>query len=137
MKPRFLAYSLLAVAVAGCSSGSAITFPELHPVKGVVKAGGKTSGGGFLQCVPEGGPNDYIIGSTVADDGTFTLSTSHKDDKSGDRKSGVPAGKYKVTYNPPLGDQTVGPPTEPIQVTKLLIVQAGDNDVIIEVPRKK
>ncbi len=137
VKVRYLAWSALAALAAGCSSGSAITFPELHPVKGVVKAGEKLIAGGFIQCVPEGGVNEYIVGGVVADDGTFTLSTSHKDDKAGDRKTGVPAGKYKVTFNAPQGDQTAGPPAQPIQVAQLLTVNPGENNVTIEVPKKK
>ncbi len=128
----------LAVAVVGCSSNPATTLPEVYATKGVVKRNGKPVTGGFVQLQAENATGaDHVISGDVGPDGTFVLATFHALDRMGERKAGVPAGKYKVTYSAVPGDQTTGRPTPPIQLPQLVTVEAGENNLVIELPPKK
>jgi hypothetical protein len=136
---RRLHYSLvLALFLPGCDTATKQPdFPDLHPVKGVVKLAGKPVNRGVVQftSVPE--RPEFLVNSEVGDDGTFTLSTVRTTDKRGERKPGAPPGRYRVTYSPPLGDQTAGPVGEPITAPQLVTVSAGTNELTIELPKKK
>lgn len=128
----------LAVALlAGCGGGAnQPSFPELHPVKGVVKRGGQPVVGGSVRFTPDPDRPEFLINSEVQKDGTFTLSTVRTTDTHGERKSGAPVGKYKVTYEPPLGNQTAGGQMNPIDVPTPVSVTAGDNTLTVELPKK-
>lgn len=129
----------LAAVLVGCGSGpTQPDFPDLHPVKGVVKKGGQPVKGGSIQFNSDPPKPEFLINSDVADDGTFALSTVRTTDKNGERKSGAPAGNYKVTYSPPFGNQTtVAGPVTPIDLPKPVNVAAGTGDLTIELPGKK
>ncbi|HEY1188491.1 MAG TPA: hypothetical protein VGE74_12640, partial [Gemmata sp.] len=104
-----LAFAALAAALLGCGKDpSQPGFPDLHPVKGVVKRGGQPVSKGTVQFTPDPAKSDFLVNSEVGADGTFTLTTVRTTDSRGERKPGAPAGKYKVTFTPPLGDQTAG-----------------------------
>jgi hypothetical protein len=136
---RALLFCLFAVGLlSGCggSGGKQPDFPDLHPVKGTVTRGGAPVKGGAVQFAPDPARPDFLINSEVGPDGTFALSTVRTTDKSGERKSGAPAGSYKVTFTPPLGDQTAGGAVNPIELTKPVTVTAGNNDLTIELPKK-
>lgn len=129
---------LLALALfAGCGSGDQPKFPELSPVKGVVQRGGQPVKGGVIRFTPDPDKPEFLTNSEVGADGTYSLSTVRTTDKSGERKSGAPPGKYKVTYTPPLGDQAAGGDMSPIPIAAPVEVKAGENDLKIDVPTKK
>jgi hypothetical protein len=128
---------LLAALVAGCGGGgNQPTFPELAPVKGAVKRGGQPVKGGTVQFVPDPERPEFLTNSEVGADGTFTLTTVRTTDKSGERKTGAPLGKYKAVYQPPLADQTAGGQLDPITVPGPFEVKAGGNEIMIELPKK-
>jgi hypothetical protein len=128
----------LLVVLAGCggSGGNQPKFPDLNPVKGVVKNGGVPVKGGVVTFAADPPSSEFLINSEVAADGTFALSTVRTTDTRGERKTGAPAGKYKVTYLPPLGDQTAGPPGVPLDIPAPATVQAGENALTIDLPKK-
>jgi len=133
-----LVLGLGAVFTTGCSSGSnQPPFPELHAVKGVVQRGGKPVTGGAVRFTAEPTVSEFMITSEVATDGTFTLTTVRTTDKSGERKTGVAAGSYKVTYIPPAGDQTAGGSFEPIDLPKPVSITGPMTDLKLELPTKK
>ncbi len=129
---------LLSVALAaGCGGGAdQPKFPDLSQVSGVVKRGGQPVKGGAVQFQSEPDRPEFLVNSEVGSDGTFTLSTVRTTDKTGERKTGAPAGKYKVVYQPPLGDQTAGGQLTPINAPGSFEVKAGPNDLMIELPKK-
>jgi hypothetical protein len=134
---RMLLFALLAAAACGCGKdGKQPDFPDLHPVKGTVTRGGAPVKGGAVQFYPDPARPDFLINSEVGADGTYTLSTVRTTDKSGERKPGAPAGTYKVTFTPPLGDQTAGGAVNPIELTKTFTVNAGNNDIPIDLGKK-
>ena len=123
--------------VAGCGQNSGQPpFAELNPVKGVVNFGGQPVKGGAVQFIPDPASAEFLINSEVGNDGTFTLTTVRTTDTKGERKPGAPAGKYKVTYNPPLADQTTGATANPIELPTPITVNAGANDLMIDLPKK-
>lgn len=139
MRPAALSAVLTAllIVVGGCDAGSKQPdFPELHPVKGVVKLGGKPVKGGVVLFSPEPERPEFLVNSEVGDDGSFSLSTVRTTDKKGERKPGAPAGKYRVSYSPPLGDQTAGPVGEPVPAQQPVTIASGDNDLTIELQKK-
>lgn len=138
MSVRLWIVLALAPFVAGCGGGGGNqpTFPDLHPVKGVVKRDGAPVKGGAVAFAPNPAQPDFLINSEVGPDGTFELSTVRTTDRSGERKKGAPAGNYKVTFTPPLGDQTAGGALGPVDVPKPATVAAGPNDLTVELPKK-
>lgn len=135
---RTFVFAALALGLlSGCGSGvKQPDFPDLSPVKGVVTRGGSPVKGGAVQFFPDPAKPDFLINSEVGTDGTYALSTVRTTDSSGERKPGAPAGTYKVTYTPPLGDQTAGGAVNPIDLAKTFTVAAGNNDIPIELPKK-
>ena len=137
MTTRTLVGALAVGLLVGCGSGSKQpNFPDLSPVKGTITRGGSPVKGGAVQFFPDPPKPDFLINSEVGVDGTYTLSTVRTTDTSGERKPGAPPGTYKVTYTPPLGDQTAGGAINPIELTKTFTVTAGNNDIPIDLPRK-
>lgn len=138
MRVRLCALAALALCGAGCGGGGGNQpkFPDLHAVKGVVKRDGAPVKGGAVAFAPNPAQPDFLINSEVDPDGTFELSTVRTTDRSGERKKGAPAGTYKVTFTPPLGDQTAGGAVSPIDVPKPATVAAGANDLTVELPKR-
>jgi hypothetical protein len=136
MTVRLLAPALAALLV-GCGGDNQPAFPDLHPVKGVVKRGGQPVVGGSVRFTPEPDRPEFIVNSEVGPDGTFSLTTVRTTDKAGERKPGAPTGKYRVTYVPPAGDQTAGGVSfNPIEVPELVVVLAQENSLTVELTRR-
>jgi protein-disulfide isomerase len=128
---------VLAALAAGCGGGATQpTFPELAPVKGVVKRGGQPVKGGTVQFLPDPDRPDFLTNSEVGADGTFALTTVRTTDRTGERKAGAPVGKYKAVYQPPLGDQTAGGQLDPITIPGPFEVKAGGSEIMVELPKK-
>ncbi|MBN9121313.1 MAG: hypothetical protein J0I06_19535 [Planctomycetes bacterium] len=126
----------LVILSSGCEKGAKLAdFPELSPVKGVVKRDGKPVKGGTVRFNPDPDKPEFLTNSEVKDDGTYSLTTVRTNDSKGERKPGAPPGKYKVSYIPALGDQTAGGKTDPVEV-KDITVKTGDNDIPIDLPKK-
>jgi len=138
MRTSILICAFLAAGLLfGCGSGGKQSdFPDLHPVKGVVKRDGTPVKGGAVQFFPDPAQPDFLINSEVSTEGAYELSTVRTTDKSGERKTGAATGTYKITFTPPLGDQTAGGAVNPIELTKTFTVAAGDNNIPIDLPRK-
>lgn len=127
-----------AAAFAGCGrDGNQPAFPDLNPVKGVVKRDGKPVSGGVIRFNPEPDKGEFIINSEVGPDGTYKLSTTRATDNEGERKPGAPAGSYKVVFIPAFGDQTAGGSVDPVESANRVTVKAGENDIPIDLPAAK
>ncbi|MCE9566526.1 MAG: hypothetical protein K8U57_31265 [Planctomycetes bacterium] len=128
---------LLILLSAGCGTETTQpTFADLHSVTGVVKWGGRPANGGSIQFNPDPTTLEFSTNSEVGADGTYSLTTVRTTDKSGERKSGAPAGKYKVTYTPPLTAQTAGGQPVFVELPTPVTVNAGTNDIPIELGKK-
>jgi hypothetical protein len=138
MLTRLVTAALAAVIVGlcGCGGGSQPAFPDLHPVKGVVTRDGQPVKGGTVAFTPDPDRPEFRINSEVKADGTYTLSTVRTTDKAGERKAGAPAGKYRVQYMPPTGDQGAGGQPPPIDLPDPVTVKPGDNDIPISLPKR-
>lgn len=122
----------LAVLCSGCESGRPQpAFSDLHPATGIVTQSGKTVGGGVVTFTPQPDRQEFLINSEVGDDGRFSLSTVRATDSKGERRPGAPAGEYRVTYLPPVKNQTAGN-LDPIALPKHTTIQAGSNDLKLE-----
>ncbi|MBY0514206.1 MAG: hypothetical protein K2P78_09890 [Gemmataceae bacterium] len=129
--------SLAAALLAGCGGGKdQPPFSDLHPVKGVVMRNGQPVKGGAVRFNPDPDRPGFLINSDVAADGTFNLSTVRTTDSQGERKPGAPAGNYKVTFIPPLGDQTAGGQVSAIDLPGTVTVEAKENNLTIDLPKK-
>ena len=138
MKPMRLTIGLALVLIAGCTEGrNQPSFPDLNPVKGTVTVAGKTATGGVVTFHAEPRNEDFLINSEVGGDGGFSLSTVRTTDSRGERKPGVPSGKYTVTFTPPLGDQTAGGSQEPISLPAPVSVSGPETNLKIDVPAPK
>jgi|SRR5579883_650893 len=127
----------LATLSAGCGGGkSQPDFPDLSPVKGVVKRDNNPVKGGVVRFVPDPDKPEFLINSEVGQDGTYTLSTVRTTDSRGERKPGAPPGSYKVIYTPSVTDQTAGGKMDPIELPAKVTVAAGGNDISLELPKK-
>lgn len=126
-----------ALLVVGCGGEKGQpAFPELVPVKGVVKKGGAPVSGGVVKFTPDPDTAEFLVNAEVGTDGTFTLSTVRTTDKSGERKPGAAAGKYAVTYMPPAGDQTTGGVALPVNLPPVTISKDGNSALVLDLPRK-
>jgi hypothetical protein len=132
---RIATFVLLLLAL-GCDGLKQPDFPALHPVKGVVTRGGQPVSGGTVRFTPVPEMPEFAVNSTVGDNGAFALSTVRTTDRHGERKTGAPAGKYKVSFYPPAGDQTQGANTPPIHLREPVTVHPGDNEIPIALPGK-
>ena len=135
--PIVLLTAASAALAIGCGGGSdQPKFPDLNPTIGIVKRAGQPVKGGAVQFVPDPDRPEFLVNSEVGADGTYSLTTVRTTDKTGERKPGAPAGKFKVVYQPPLGDQTAGGQLTPINVPGPFEVKAGPNDILVELPKK-
>lgn len=132
-------HSILFAFCLGCSQpADQPKFPDLQPVQGTVTRGGiAITGGGAIVFSPDPDAGEFLVNSEVGKDGTFSLSTVRTTDKKGERKVGAPAGVYKVTFNPPLGDQAAGSVQKPVDLPKPVTISTGENVIAIELPTKK
>ncbi|OWK35071.1 hypothetical protein [Fimbriiglobus ruber] len=129
--------ALSVALVTGCADSNQPTFPALHPVKGVVKRGSGAVSGGVVRFLPEPDKGEFIVNAEVGQDGTFTLTTVRSTDSRGERKTGAPAGAYKVTYTPLLGEQKAGATVSgPVNVPGSITIQSGNNDLTIDLTKK-
>jgi hypothetical protein len=136
MRARAVA-PVLVVLLAGCGGGNQPAFPDLHPVKGVVKRGGQPVAGGSVRFTPEPDRPEFLVNAEVGPDGTFSLTTVRTTDKSGERKPGAAAGAYRVTYMPPAGDQTAGGVSfTPVEAPGTVTVAAQENDLTVVLTKK-
>ena len=94
----------------------AARLPGPQPGQGGGKRDGQPVKGGVVQFTPDPDKPEFLINSEVGADGMYTLSTVRTTDSKGERKTGAPAGAYKVTYTPSLGDQTAGGQTGPVKL---------------------
>jgi len=117
---------VLALVAVGCSSSSSL--PKTYKVTGKVTS--KTG-----QSLEKAGiefrhldDTSFAVSGEIGSDGTFSLHTV----KGKERASGAPAGKYKVTIQPPIShDQKRSPPIEwpqPIEI------KPEDNNIKLEIP---
>lgn len=124
----------LAVLCCGCESGRPQpAFSDLHPATGIVTKGGQAVSGGVVTFTSQPDRQEFMINSEVGADGRFSLTTVRATDSQGERRPGAPAGEYTVTYLPPVKDQITGN-LEPIVLSKSVTIQAGDNDLKLELP---
>jgi hypothetical protein len=125
----------LVLLAAGCTSGGAL--PQTFPARGtVVYQNGKPMAGGSVEFTTTADPLLRVVG-TVADDGTFTL-TSVKDNA---RADGAPPGEYRVVVQPPpVNDPRGGVPgahkgVPAITLPALYRLEAKENtDIKITLP---
>ena len=129
-------FTLVSILLAGCTTGNQPAFPELSPVKGVVTRGGQPVSGGMIQFTPEPDSPEFLINSPIGADGSYSLSTVRTTDRNGERKPGAPAGGYKVRYTPPTNTKDVAALT-PVEMTGLVSIKPGNNDIPIELPARK
>jgi hypothetical protein len=131
-------FATILIAAAGCGGEKQQpAFSDLHPVTGVVKRGGTPMKGGQIIFTADPADASFGCNSVVGADGTFTVTTYRTTDSSGERKPGAPAGKYAVSYIPDIGDQSAGGSMEPIKLAKPVAVNAGKNELTIELPPKR
>jgi hypothetical protein len=131
---RAFAWLLLALVPTGCQRDpNQPELPGLHPAVGSVNRSGQNVSGGVVQFTPDPDRPEFLINSEVGADGRFSLSTVRTTDSKGERHPGAPAGTYRVTYMPPVLDQTTGF-VEPITLPKTVSIEAQDNDLKIELP---
>jgi hypothetical protein len=129
-----LAWTAAAVLFIGCSQEPPQPeLPALNPVSGTVVRGGKPVAGGVVQFVAEPDRPEFLTNSEVGPDGKFTLSTVRTTDSKGERLPGAPAGKYRVTYMPPVADQTTAN-LPPITLKNSVAIESSDSDLKIELP---
>jgi hypothetical protein len=140
MRVIFVAAALAAVGLAaGCGGGAREQpkFGDLVPVAGVVVQGGAPVSGGVVEFIPEKNKDDFMINSEVGGDGKYSLTTVRLTDSRGERKPGVPPGKYRVNFRPPLANQAPGASTDTIELATPVNVTKAETDLKIEVPGKK
>jgi hypothetical protein len=137
MKSTHVCTLILLVALVGCqdSNKPKADLPNLHPAKGKVVRGGQAVSGGSIRLEAEPPTPDIIVSAEVKSDGSFDLQTVHA--LSGKSAPGAPPGTYKATFTPAFADQ-IGGGANPIPVTpnQTYTIQAGQNDLTIEVGKK-
>jgi hypothetical protein len=123
---------------AGCGGDSSQpAFSDLHPVSGTVKRGGQLVKGGQVVFTMESDKQEFGVNAIVDQDGKYTLTTYRLTDRSGERKTGAPAGTFKVTYVPDIADQTAAGKMEPSKLSNPVAVKPGENTLNLDFPAKK
>ena len=133
---RRLTLALGLIVALGCTDGTRPKgdLPALHPAKGKVVRNGQPVSGGLVRFFSQPDDPDLVVNSEVGPDGTFELQTLHA--QSQKKAKGAPVGTYQVTYYPPAGDQTQGPSPEPVSPSQPQTIQAGNNDLTVEIGKK-
>ena len=127
----------VALVMLGCNPESEPTeFGDLQPVSGTVRRGGAPVRGGVVRFTAQPDSPEFLINAEVGPDGSYRLATVRSTDSRGERKPGAPMGTYRVSYTPPLSDQTAGNRSEPVSLPKAVTIAAGNNDLRIDLPRK-
>ncbi len=91
-------WMLFAVAAMGCGSSDRVA---VYPVRGKVLFDGKPmAGGGAISFVPMAAQKGKTAGGTIAEDGTFTMSTYAEGD-------GAMAGQFRVVITQSVWDEPV------------------------------
>lgn len=135
MRPTRLIAALGLALLIGCTAGKPKgDLPPLHPAKGKVVRAGQPVAGGMVRFQPEPDIPDVVVNAEVKPDGTFELQTLHA--VSQKKAGGAPAGTYRVTYYPNLGDQTQGPNPAPVTPAQKYTITEGPNDLTVEVGKK-
>lgn len=120
---------LVIVLALGCNDNKPKgDLPPLHPAKGRLVRGTLPSGAGEVRFQTDDGSTELLINSEVAADGSFEITTMHA--ISMKKGKGAPAGSYKVTFQPALGNSNM--PSAPVVLQKPVKVVAGENDLIID-----
>ncbi len=121
------------IVLAGCKDNKPTgDLPELHPLTGKVLRGGTPVAGGLLQFRPDPDSSTIVVNAEVNPDGTFEAQTTHA--VSQKKAKGAPAGKYRMMYLPPSTEQKST--NAPTQLPQVVTVNAGPNDVTVEVGKK-
>jgi hypothetical protein len=131
----WLAPFLCLIALAGCGGdGTQPAFDTLHPVSGVVEtAEGQPVTGGVVRFDAEPRDDNFLINSEISPDGSFTLSTVRTTDTRGERRTGVPAGTYRVTYLPFVADQTLSN-QGPVTLPEPMVVPVSESRLELKLP---
>jgi hypothetical protein len=128
---------LLLLCLSGCIGNTKLApFGELIPVKGHVLRGGTPVSGGAIQFNTTGESYGFLTNGVVGSDGSFTLTTVRVNDSKGERKPGVPAGVYNVIYTPAREDRTKQAFVAPDVLPTPVMITAGQDNLMIELPPK-
>jgi hypothetical protein len=130
---RWAASVAAVLVLSGCGGPKGPDFGTLHPVKGIVTKGGQAVSGGVVQFARDPEQSEFLINSEVSAAGQFNLTTVRTTDSSGERKSGVAAGTYRITYFPPVVDQTTGF-LEPVLLPQPISIAGPAEELKIELP---
>ena len=137
MRKLLLLGALIAIAGCGGSDKDQPAFAELNPVTGVVKRDGQPVKGGQIIFTMDPDKQEFGVNAIVGQDGTYKLTTYRLTDRSGERKTGAPAGTFKVTYVPDIADQTAAGKMEPSKLPNPVAVKPGENTLNLDFPAKK
>jgi hypothetical protein len=116
----FSTLSLLPMGLVGCGPALPKTYPASGSV--VYQSGKPIKGGGSIQFLSADDPTLRIYGE-IKPNGSFVLRTV----KDNEQAPGAPQGEFAVTIQP-RGDAA------PIAATQKQKIQAGENQMKIEVP---
>lgn len=119
------------VVLAGCGGSQGPDFGSLHPVRGTITKGGQAVSGGVVEFVREPPQPEFLINSEVSAAGQFNLTTVRTTDSSGERKPGVGPGTYRITYFPPVVNQTAGN-LEPVTLPQPVTIAGPSEDLKVE-----
>ena len=122
-------FCLIAVTVAGCHRKRKVTPPETYPVHGTVtRTTGTVPDGYRIEFMPD--DPECTASSSVASDGTFTLTTRYM----GVVCEGAAAGDYRVSIVPPLALSNRGVPT--LILPRPIRIEPKNNDLTIPLPTR-
>ena len=111
------------LALGGCSK-SQNELPSLVPVKGKLISQNNPVKGGSLMLQPVDFQGEFMVTAVVDPEGRFELATI----KNNQRATGVPEGRYHVTYSPADTTAQVAPSTLP----EPLVITATTQEVVID-----
>jgi hypothetical protein len=106
----------------------------LHPVSGKITYGGQAPGGGMIKFEPVPANEEFMVNGLLDAEGNFQLTTVRSTDSQGERKSGAPAGEYKVVFIPKNEDQTVGY-VPPVTLPTPVKIEAKENVLTLDAPK--
>lgn len=109
-------------------------FADLHPVSGKITYGGQAPGGGMIKFEPVPANEEFMVNGLLDAEGNFQLTTVRSTDSQGERKSGAPAGEYKVVFIPKNEDQTVAY-VPPVTLPTPVKIEAKENVLTLDAPK--
>jgi hypothetical protein len=130
---RVLLGLVLTILLCGCAAEQP-KFAELHPVSGKITYGGEAPGGGMIKFEPIPANEEFMVNGLLDPEGNFQLTTVRSTDSRGERKSGAPAGEYKVVFIPKNEDQTVAY-LPPVTLPATVKIEAKDNVLTLNAPK--